>query len=69
LDSIEAAVACAQEMAIADPEGKAMEPKFRVLAKEEGEAKGVVIVEARNKMKADVAAVPLEGEAVKILEA
>jgi len=37
LNSIEEAVACAQEMAIADPEGNAMEPKFGVLAKEEGE--------------------------------
>jgi len=69
LNSIEAAVACAQEMAVVDPDGKAMEPKFGLLAKVEGEAQGVVIVEARKKMKTERATDPLEGEAVKILEA
>jgi len=55
--------------AIADPKGQAMEPKFEVLAKKEGEAPSVVIAAAREKMKTEVAAVRMHEEAVRILEA
>jgi len=46
-----------------------MEPKFEVLAKEEGEAPSVIIAAPREKMITEVAAVRMQEEAVRILEA